>query len=241
MPMRWTAVLSLGVLLLLLPGRASADTTFASANLPGYGGIVMLQPFDTNLGTLDSVEVTIDGTITANILTQPNYAVVGGAAIPIPIDYLVAGTQNFIGGGGGSGFSWEVPATFLFSGLGLGFGEPEASVDVFNYSFRFTHQTDLIGFAGISSSGPTAPPGVAFGTLSGFTSPILPFLLENMDLEGGDGSGGTFLDSTVEGAIIVEYDYTPTPLPTAPASEPATLLLLASGILGLAAYLRAWL
>ena len=114
-----------GVSLCLLPGLAAADTTFTSANLPGYGGLVMLQPFDTSLGTLDSVEVTIDGTITANIVTQPNYDLVGGAAIPIPINYLVAGTQNFIGGGGGSGFSWEVPATFFFSGLGSGFGEPK--------------------------------------------------------------------------------------------------------------------
>ena len=235
--MRWTAAVAVGVLLCLLPGLAAADTTFTSANLPGYGGLVMLQPFDTSLGTLDSVEVTIDGTITANIVTQPNYDLVGGAAIPIPINYLVAGTQNFIGGGGGSGFSWEVPATFFFSGLGLGFGEPEVSVNAFTYSFRFTHQTDLTGFAGISSSGPAASPGVAFGTLSGFTSPILPFLIETMDLEGGNGAGGTFLYSTVEGAIIVEYDYTPTP--TAPASEPGTLLLLGSGILGLAVCLRA--
>ena len=127
-----------------------ADTTFTSANLPGYGGLVMLQPFDTGLGTLDSVEVTIDGTITANILTQPNYAVVGGA-IPVPIPYVVSGTQNFIGGSGGSGFSWEVPATFLFRAW-LGSWGARSVGGCVPLQARFTHQTELTGIAGISSS-----------------------------------------------------------------------------------------
>ena len=103
------------------------------------------------------------------------------------------------------------------------------SANAFTYSFRFTHQTDLTGFAGSRRrSGGLA--GCGLRNAERLHQSDSAVLIETMDLEGGNGAGGTFLYSTVEGAIIVEYDYTPTP--TAPASEPGTLLLLGSGILG---------
>src|SRR5262249_28328339 len=85
------AVLSL----LLLPGFAAADTTFVSAALPTTSGVISLQPFNANHGTLDSVEVTITGVITAQVATQVNFDPVSGATIPVP--FMVSAYQSFQG------------------------------------------------------------------------------------------------------------------------------------------------
>jgi hypothetical protein len=235
MLMRWTAVFALGVLLLLLPGRASADTKFASVDLLPVSGPVFLQPFNSSLGTLTSVEVTITGAITAEVATQINITPAG----PLPVVFSVSANQNLSGLPNGSFFAWLQPATFVFTGVGSGAGEIQNLTDPFNYTFDFNGTTDLSGITSVSCIGATIPPGLAFGTLNGFTDThaLLPQVLQTLEPGSLPSIGGTVLQSTVEGIIQVEYDYTPTP--TAPASEPGTILLLGSGILGLAACLRA--
>jgi len=229
------AVLSL----LLLPGFASADTTLVSAALPATSGVISLQPFNANHGTLDSVEVTITGTITALVATQLNIEPVSGATIPVP--FSVSADQSFQGLPPGSFFTWFAQdSTFTFNGVGSGAGEVVPMTNTFLYTFHFDGNTDLSGLTAISSTGPTIGPGIAEGTLAGFTSTYSPVMLEQMTMMPGaiPSIGGQLLNTTVAGSILVEYDYTPdqTPPPT-PASEPGTLMLLGSGLAGLAAWL----
>jgi hypothetical protein len=235
--MRWTAALVAGVLLLLLPDLASADTQFESISLLPVSGPMFLQPFNSSLGTLTSVQVTITGAITAQVATQINVTPAG----PLPVVFSVSANQDFSGLPNGSFFTWLQPATYVFTGVGTGAGEIEEQTDFFNYTFHFNSTTDLGGMTSVSSVGATIPPGLAFGTLDGFTDThaLLPQEFQTLEPGALPNIGGTVLQTTVDGEIQVEYDYTPTPPPTAPASEPATLLLLASGILGLVAGLRA--
>jgi hypothetical protein len=74
----------------------------------------------------------------------------------------------------------------------------------------------------------TADPmvGLISGTRAGFTDTFAP-------TSGFSGSGGFFVTSSADGTILVEYDYTPAPTP-----EPATLLLMASGLGSLVARRR---
>jgi len=242
--MRWSAVFALIVLTLVSPSLASADSSFQIVALSPIAGPVFITPFDTSKGELTSVEVLINGTVTADFLTQVNLIPVeNGPAttyVQVPVQFGVSENQSF-GGGSQMPFSWDLPATFSFNGVGTGAGEEQQLVQSFSYSFRFDSATDFVGLAALNSNGPAILPGVAYGTTYGFTSPLLPELLEFVTLEPGiiPTYGGTLLDATQQGAIQIEYDYTPNPpQPTAPVSEPATLLLLGSGFVGLMARRR---
>ncbi len=234
--MRWTVMVGVVALCIVLPGRAAADSSFVNVGLSPVSGPIFVPAFDTGKGTLNSVEVTITGAITVDFATMVNPSPAG----PLPVALGVSVDQDF-GGGSQAPFTWLMPSTFSFTGLGSGAGEIQQFTQAFNYSLHFNSSTDLGGLTSVSSTGPAIAPGLAFGTVAGFTSPILPFLNELVTMEPGSlgNYGGTFLDATEQGNILIEYDYTPAPPPTVPASEPGTLLLLGSGILGLAACLRA--
>jgi hypothetical protein len=238
-PKPWFGMVVTVVVLLLLPGFAAADTTFASIGLPSVAGPAFLPPFNSSLGTLTSVDVTITGVVNAEVLTQINYvATADGELFPVPVLFSVSENLGFNGIPNGGFFSWLQPATFVFSGTGSGTGDAQNLTDFFTFGFHFDSATDLVGQTAVSSNGPTIPPILAFGTLNGFTNSYSPLMLEFTELTPGSlpDVGASLVNAAVDGDILVQYNFTPAPTP---APEPGTLILLGSGLLALAARRRA--
>jgi hypothetical protein len=228
--MRITKAVLLTGILLALPALASATTLteFTSGNITGSSSLTGIAGFNPALGTLTSVEVTITGTLSATLLTTPT---IGPGGVPIPMPYTVSINQNFTGSPSHDLFSFASPSTFMFSGIST--GGTQVVTSTFNYTFHFNGTTDIVGFAGVSASGsaPLIPPGLAFGTLAGFTGSAIP-LSELVLTSPGVSVGATVTSASSTGGILVEYDYTPAS--TAPVPEPCGFMLLGVGFAGLA-------
>lgn len=218
----------------MLPSALAATTLtqFVSIGFSGPSSPMFLPPFNHTLGTLDSVEVTIDGTVSALVQTFPLF---DGQGNPIPSPFSVSVDQNFSGISSHSFFSFALPSTFVLSGLASGTGEVQSLSVPFLYGFHFDSSTDLLGFTAVSASGPAIPPGLAYGTLAGFTDTFSPLMMEFMVMSPGAAENASLASFSSDGAILVQYDYTPAP---APVPEPASLLLFGSGLAGAAGATR---
>ena len=235
--MRTIKVAFLVSLAFLLCGSVAATTLpeFTGTNFSGSSvSLVGWDPFNHNLGTLDSVGITIDGAITVAVQTQVMFD--GLQFLPAP--YSVSISQNFTGEPSHAFFSFVLPATFSANGVGTGQGEVQTLTFPFIYTFRFDSFTDLLGGqTAVNASGPTVPPGLAYGTLAGFTDTFFPFMQELIMASDLATVGASITSISSDGGIIVEYDYTPAPAP-APVPEPASLLLLGSGLCAVAVSMR---
>jgi hypothetical protein len=108
------------------------------------------QAATANLGTLTSVDVSITGQVSAEVLTQGNFVGTGdGGLIPLHAPFSVSVDLNFFGVSNGSFFTWLQPATFVFSGTGSGTGETQGLTDFFTFGFQFNSSTDIVGQTGV--------------------------------------------------------------------------------------------
>ena len=192
-------------------------------------GLIGLTPFDPTLGTLDSVNVTINGQLTVLGSTTPQLA--GVPPAPQPYPYQINVTQDF-DGLGGQFFSFNNAAVFSLQGLALGAGESFQLFSAFSYGFTLNSATDLSGVVFPTFSGLLVPPIIS-GTRADF-------------LKTDGGANQIFASHTAvatigpvsptlvlaSGALIVQYNYTPAQ--AVEVGEPGALALLGIAFGGLA-------
>jgi hypothetical protein len=217
--------------------EASA-TSIIVADSFSFGGpgplLTSLTPFDPALGTLNEVTVSILGSFTVTVAPTPNLVPIGGVPTPQPYAIQVDVSQLF-DGVGGEFFDFGTAAHFRFSALADGTGTQRTFASTFTYDMHFDALTDLIGFAIPSVS---ASPGVAVIPPVTVSAAVADFIagpthpLDLMQITNVASGSGVFPVSLISlsggGAILLTYDYTERT--AAPVPEPATMLLVGSGL-----------
>lgn len=191
------------------------------------GGGTSLTAFDPSLGTLDSVDVTITGLLTATFPTVP---MLDGNGNPIPMPVVADVYQQF----GGPAFSFQ---TDLFlNGVAPGVGSPMIVTDGYTYSFTVT-AADLGTVLLLSQNsvggnlGGVLLPAEVSTELSDFVSPVpgSDFPLFESDILTAAVDAGPLVYPMIldSGNIVLQYNYTTNAVTT---PEPSALTLMLAGL-----------
>lgn len=214
----------------------AAVLTFVSGFGTDAATVTSLTPFDPSLGSLDRVDVTIDGTLVVQVSAPASGIPLPMAFVPIPYTVLLTVDQRFAGVGGF--FEFGSHAVLTDNAVAPGAGPITMGFAMnYGYAFSFTSATDLIGFTLPTSSG-VIPPVWIGGTRADFEDgPGFPGLMvvthsPSVTAIGGLLQGPLFV-SDVGGNALITLTYTYTPSREGPVDpgvpEPALVLLLATG------------
>lgn len=223
----------LALTLAVIATTARADQVTSTAAFSGLiGQATGLQYFDPTLGTLDSVNVQITGTLQGQVEG-------GGPCNPAcePAPYVVMVNQDFSSFLPGQFFSFSTPAQFVFNGAGS-VADFIPITTAFSYSFDFTNLTDFVGSASVGSTGPQAAPGFVSGTRAGFLTPAIPVpdIIDVTTTVASSPGAANVLGLESDGAILITYNYTAAasssavPEPTVWAGIGSILLLALGGV-----------
>lgn len=231
-------ILSVALVALLGVPAASALTLQQAVgdSFSGSFDTVGFASFDPTLGTLDRVDIAINGSLVLQGPTQTSFIQTQAGPVPQPVALAATVSQDFFRIGiGNRGFEFGLPAQFFFNGLATGAGEPAILSRPFSYSFAFTDFTDLLGFAIPSFTGANQPPTTVNGQRDDFLDLAPPLDALSIDIavqtmiEQLTGFAGATVNAN--GSILMTYTYTTPPVAVA---EPATLGLIAFGLCGFA-------
>jgi len=227
-----TFVSSTCLCIALFGGSEAARADLIKFSTGSFGGNqAIFQSFDTSLGTLNSVDVTISATLLLTLSTSVNFDPSGMQVLPYPIVGPVF--ESFQG----SAFSSLPPGGIhpLVGAIANGDGAPITVNLPINTSFKFDATSDLSGLTS-DGSGLTLSGTRSDFAVGPFTLPLFEVSLPNFINQSGLPS--SLLTSLTVGAIIVQYNYTPPAPPETPVPEPSGIALLSAG-LALLAWRRA--
>lgn len=222
----------------LCAAPAAHAATLQQIVIDSFSGIadtVSFASFDPALGTLEKVQVQINGSLALQGPSQLNLVSGPGGPAPLPIGVIASATQNFSPIGiGGRGFEFSTPARFAFNITATGNGEQVIFSTPFSYDFTFDAIFDLVGFVIPDFSGATIPPVSVIGTRDDFLDLAPPLdgepiqILVQTQIE--NLTGFAFANLTVGGSVQVTYTYK---TPVVDVAEPTALALFGLGTLGL--------
>lgn len=209
---------------------AQAALVVRTDSFAGATDLLGFAPFDPALGTLNRVDVVIDGQLTVNGVTAPNFSVPPNP-VPIPYPTTIRIDQDFFPSGPGpQGFEFATPATFVLDIPASGAGESVLLVVPFRYDFSFTAASDVIGFVIPSFGGPTTPPTSIIGQRDDFVTGLPGLAIQTVVQHQATqllGLPFQSLAASGSGAVIITFDFTPALVAMA---APATLPLLGGGL-----------
>ncbi len=216
--------------LIAAAGGAQADTVsfnFANPETPteiNQTGTLAL--FDSSLGTLNSVSISLDGSSTALIDLTNKISSTGPqrvratSTVDLIFQSSITGLDAILAGILFPSLTNATPSVTLNPGETASFGPLTASE-----SYALT-TADL---AGITNS---------FAAVGGGSFNISCISESGFALTGGGGQIDSSQTTTAGCGAAIVYDYTPTPAQPNPVPEPASMALIGLGALGLAAIRR---
>ena len=192
---------------------------------------LLFNAFDTNSGTLDTVDIRITGNLLVNVTSPPSLQ----GPTPVPYAFGLTSELDF------GGFGFVINPTIIANGTNPGVTIPHA----FNYEYTFDAtldaSSDSLGFASIGTSSMLNSVGLAASEIRpplmslsrddvSANAPGLSFLLLPRLSVSGFSSAAVAPSGNAAstGNIAITYNYTPfaTPMP-----EPGSIALLSLGLM----------